>query len=141
MSKTIYRQKNPFGGEVFLDENNHVIGYGRRDSNGKEIFLDKDLCYVGGKEKNLFDAEAYPDKNGKEKDPLRKEPSVKTVYRNRDYSYLGRGGYSGVRTAVRLNGQGAQGQGRRHGKNRIAVWIVLAALLAGLAAALWMILR
>ena len=47
MPKMIHKQKNPFGGEVYTDENFNVIGYGRKDSLGMEVLLEKDFRYVG----------------------------------------------------------------------------------------------
>ena len=37
MPKMIHKQKNPFGGEVYLDENFNVLGYGHKDSLGREV--------------------------------------------------------------------------------------------------------
>ena len=53
MAKNIYMQKNPFGGEVYLDENDHIIGYGTKDSSGKEIYMDKDFRYMGEEEESF----------------------------------------------------------------------------------------
>ena len=131
MAKNIYMQKNPFGGEVYLDENDHIIGYGTKDSSGKEIYLDKDLRYMGEKRKDLFGAEALAETGG-----TRKASSGKTAYRDRDYSYRTRSMGSGDRDYVWLNGQGSG----RTGSGALK-WILLAVLLAGTAAAVWLVLR
>ena len=139
MAKNVYIQKNPFGGEVYLDENDHIIGYGKKDSDGKEVFLDKDLRYVGEKQKDLLGAEVLA-----EKGRTRKDSSGNTFYTDRDYSYMTRGRNSGSRDYVWLNGKssGRPRSGRPgSGRSGAVKGILLAVLLAGAAAAVWLLLR
>ena len=83
------------------------------------------------KRKDLFGAEALAEKGG-----TRKASSGKTAYRDRDYSYRTRSVGSGDRDYVWLNGQGSG----RTGSGALK-WILLAVLLAGTAAAVWLVLR
>ena len=128
MPKVLYKQKNPFGGDVYTDENSNIIGYGHRDAQGKGVFLDKDFRYVGAKEKNLF---GEPDKSRKGK-----ESSGNTVYTDRDYSYMARGGTTGGKDYIWLNRQRSENK-----KNRAVKVIILATLLGVIGIALWLKLK
>ena len=47
MAKIVHKQKSPLGGDVYLDGNFRVIGYGQKGPFGEEVFLDKDGRYAG----------------------------------------------------------------------------------------------
>ena len=74
MPKIVHKQKSPFGGEVYLDENFRVIGPAQ---------------------KGLFGETVYLDRNWKVKGYSRKTSLGNTVYVDKDYHYKGRGGSIG----------------------------------------------
>ena len=141
MPKMIHKQKNPFGGEVYLDENFNVVGYGQKDSLGREVFLDKDYRYVGTKQKDLFGGEVYIDHEGKVKGHSRKGPSGNTIYTDRDYSYMGRSGGAGKREYILMDGKGSGREDSGRGKTRLALGLILFAVLAGIVFVMWMLMR
>ena len=51
MSKIVRKQKNLFGGNIYLDENFRVIGYGQKGPFGEEVLLDNNFRYAGSKQK------------------------------------------------------------------------------------------
>ena len=64
MPKIVHKQKNPFGGDVYLDENYRVVGYSQKGLFGEEVYLDKDFNVSGYARKGLGDAKIFVDRDG-----------------------------------------------------------------------------
>lgn len=137
--KIAHEEKIPFGGEVFKDKNNNIIGYGLRDSGGKEVFLDSNFQYAGEKQKDLFRVNAC---DWKEKGSPRKGSAGNTIYMDRDYSYLTRGCNTEKKDYIWRNGQRSESQDSGNGKGRTAKGVFLAvSLIVTVFVALWLILK
>ena len=137
--KIAHEEKIPFGGEVFKDKNNNIIGYGLKDSGGKEVFLDRNFRYAGEKQKDLLRVNAC---DRKEKGRPRKGHARNTVYIDKDYSYLARGGNAERKDYIWRNGQRSEPQDSGNGKGRTAKGVFLAvSLIVTVFVALWLILK
>ena len=109
MAKIIHKEKNPFGGFVYLDENFHVIGYGRVNSSGNEILVDKDFRYAGEKRKGILGGDVYLDRNWKVQGYGQKGPLGETIIADKDFRYQGWSGKSGSGEVLFLDGERQEG--------------------------------
>ena len=137
--KVIHKQKNPFGGEIYTDENFRVVGYGRKNIFGGDTLLDKDFRYSGEKRKGLFGETVYLDRNWKVKGYSRKTSLGNTVYVDRDFHYKGRGGSIGEEEYLLLEEDAEDVC--ENGRRGISAGVFLAAVLIGIVIVLWTVLK
>lgn len=137
--KYIRKQKSPFGGEIYTDENFHVVGYGRKNSFGQDVLLDKDFRYAGEKRKGLFGETVYLDRNWKVKGYSRKTSLGNTIYVDKDYHYKGRGGSIGEEEYLLLEED--REDTCEAGRRGIGAGVFLIVLLVGILLVLKMVLK
>ena len=92
MPKIVHKQKNPFGGDVYLDENYRVVGYSQKGLFGEEVILDKDLKVAGRKQKGVFGEDVWLDRDYHVRGYGHKALGDTRVYTDQDGHYAGWGG-------------------------------------------------
>lgn len=142
MPKIVHKQKSPFGGEIYLDENFRVIGHAQKGLFGEEVILDKDFKYVGSKQKGLFGEDVYLDKDFHVQGYGRKGLGDTRVYVDKDGHYAGWGSDGlGSEVVVFLDGNRSGEREPVTRRGLIGAWIFLAVVLGLLALFVWMILK
>ncbi len=142
MPKIIHKQKNPFGGTTYLDENFHVIGYGHKDSLGREVLLDKDLRYAGEKRKGLFGEDIYVNKDWKVQGYGHKGLLGNTIITDKDFKYKGQTGKFGQEEFLFLDGDRQEEKREdiyQRGKRGMMSGIVIFVTFMAIIAVMWLL--